>query len=159
MHYGDGVIRTQSISTLSHERERAAGQGGPGLDSTFRSAHPNFKGNCHNDGPVYKAAATWSSTSLTLAGARRSNAGASSITIPQPQVPSLGPQWVLRHPLGQKLKGVAFVLLKSGLFEACFFEERLQLPLFEFDAGVGGTPEEFAVDEALREGVCVGGCI
>jgi hypothetical protein len=94
-----------------------------------------------------------------ITGVKGVAAGASSITIPQPQVPSLGPQWVLRHPLGQKLKGVAFISLESGLFEACFFEERLQLPLFEFDAGVGGTPEEFAVDEALREGVCVGGCI
>ena len=91
-----------------------------------------------------------------ITGVKGVAAGASSITIPHP---SLGPQWVLRHPLGQKLKGVAFVLLKSGLFEACFFEERLQLPLFELDAGVGGTPEEFAIDEALRKGVCVGGCI
>ena len=91
-----------------------------------------------------------------ITGVKGVAAGASSITIPHP---SLGPQWVLRHPLRQKLKRVAFVSLESGLFEACFFEERLQLPLFELDAGVGGTPEEFAIDEALRKGVCVGGCI
>ncbi len=76
MHYGDSVIRTQSMSTPTlHERNLTAWQGGPGLESTFRSAHPNFKGDCHNDGPVYKAAATLSSTSLIFAGAVRGNAG------------------------------------------------------------------------------------
>ena len=75
-HYGEGVIRASSMSTPTlHERERAAGQGGPGLESTSRSAHPNLKGGCHNDGPVYKLEATLSSTSLIFAGAGRGDAG------------------------------------------------------------------------------------
>mmetsp|Transcript_7759 Transcript_7759/g.15979 ORF Transcript_7759/g.15979 Transcript_7759/m.15979 type:complete len:343 (-) Transcript_7759:830-1858(-) len=72
--------------------------------------------------------------------------------------PLLASEGVLRHPFGQKLKGVAVVVVELAVssFDARVLEDLLEFILFPHHAGVDRAPDELAVDEKLGKGLAPG---